>query len=87
MSKSQPINIPRKLASSVPPQDGPPNFMSPPISIASSFDKYCGHLDSAQDLRKHWKNHVRSFKEDMNHMKTHCSKTTNLKQSPHKNTK
>jgi len=83
MSNTQPINIPRKLASSVPPHV-PPNFTSPPIS--SSFDQYCGHIESASGLRKHWKNHVRSFKDSF--MKNHLESNThgtNLKHTPNKN--
>ena len=64
MSQSKPINIPgRRLASSVPPQGGNPPMFSPPQPCASSFDQYCGHLESASYLRDQWKKHVRSYKD------------------------
>lgn len=88
MSQSNPINIPgRKLASSVPPQGNNPPMFTPPQSCASSFDTYCGHLDTASHFRDQWKKHVSSFK-DAHFMKAYSMKeSTNLKQTEKKNNK
>ena len=58
---STPINIPRNLASSRPPQDNPlspPSFKQP---IASSFDYYCGHIENNDFLRKQWREEVKKY--------------------------
>ena len=59
---STPINIPRNLASSRPPQDdpfSPPSFKQQPI--ASSFDYYCGHIENNDFLRKQWREEVKKY--------------------------
>lgn len=81
MSHSNPINIPgRKLASGVPPQNNnPPNMFSPPPSCASSFDMYCGHLESAARFRDQWTKHVSSFKDSSFVKAYKLDGSTNLK--------
>ena len=64
---SNPIQIPNRiLASSRPPQpnDIPPTHSPPKFSpiYASSFDKYCGHMQNVESFRNYWKKSVTDYK-------------------------